>query len=45
MAEQTYKLTAPTGTQVEVKGAERRDELLRRGYTEGWTKATKKTSK
>jgi hypothetical protein len=35
MAEKTYQLTAPNGTQVEVTGAERRDTLLARGYTEG----------
>jgi hypothetical protein len=35
MAEKTYQLTAPNGTQVEVTGAERRDTLLGRGYTEG----------
>lgn len=35
MAEQTYKLTSPTGNKVEVRGATRRDTLLARGYTEG----------
>lgn len=45
MAEQTYKLTAPDGNQVEVTGANRRDELVRRGYTEGWKPAAKKTTR
>ena len=31
----TYKLTAPGGTKVEVQSAARRDALLARGYTEG----------
>lgn len=47
MAEQTYKLTAPNGSKVEVKGAARRDELVNnRGYTETTTKKTtaKKTT-
>lgn len=30
-----YSLTAPDGTKVSVEGAERRDALLARGYTEG----------
>lgn len=34
---ETYELTAPDGTQVEVKGAPRRDALLGRGYQEGHT--------
>lgn len=37
----TYKLTAPDGTQVEVEGADRRDTLLARGYTEA--KSSKKS--
>lgn len=47
MAEQTFKLTAPNGTQVEVVGANRRDELVKRGYTETTAKKTtrKKTTK
>lgn len=44
MAEQTYKLTAPNGTQVEVRGATRRDTLLDRGYTEGHGKSSSKSS-
>ena len=35
MAKNTYKLTAPSGTKVEVANAARRDALLARGYTEG----------
>lgn len=35
MAQETYKLTAPDGTKVEVRGAGRRDILLDRGYSEG----------
>lgn len=42
MAEKTYKLTAPDGTQVEVSGATRRDTLVERGYTEGHSKSTSK---
>lgn len=45
MAEQTYKLTAPNGNQVEVSGANRRDELVKRGYTEGWKSTPKKTTR
>lgn len=45
MPEQTYKLTAPSGTKVEVRGATRRDTLLARGYTEGHgSKSTKSSS-
>lgn len=40
----TYKLTAPTGTKVEVQGADRRDELLSRGYTEGRGSKSSKSS-
>lgn len=44
MAEQTYTLTDPNGTVVQVTGAARRDALLARGYTEGTPKpkSTKK---
>lgn len=46
MAEQTYSLTAPNGTQVEVTGAARRDELVNnRGYTEGKKTTAKKTTR
>jgi hypothetical protein len=31
---ETYKLTAPDGTKVEVTGETRRDLLMARGYTE-----------
>jgi hypothetical protein len=41
----TYKLTAPDGTKVEVASAPRRDALLARGYKEPSSKSTKKTSK
>lgn len=34
-----YQLTAPDGTKVSVEGAERRDTLLSRGYTEGGGKS------
>lgn len=45
MATNTYKLTAPTGTKVEVQGAARRDALLARGYTEGHGSKSSKSSK
>lgn len=31
----SYSLTAPDGTKVTVEGADRRDTLLSRGYSEG----------
>jgi hypothetical protein len=45
MATETYKLTAPDGTKVEVSGAQRRDALLARGYKETSSSSTKTTSK
>lgn len=44
MAPNTYKLTAPTGTKVEVESAARRDALLARGYTEGHGSKSSKSS-
>lgn len=41
-SKETYKLTAPDGTRVEVSGAERRDLLIARGYSEGHSKQADK---
>lgn len=45
MAKETYRLTAPDGTKIEVQGADRRDTLLDRGYKESKSSSTKSTDK